>query len=64
MPSDKDADRFDLLKKKNTKSILTFEVNKKGQINSLKEIILDPPTRDTFGKVSKSQVKNKKATMS
>ena len=53
MPSDKDADRFDLLKKKNTKSILTFEVNKKGQINSLKEIVLDPPTRDTFGKVSK-----------
>ena len=39
MPSDKDADRFDLQKKKNTKSILTFEVNKKGQINSLKEII-------------------------
>jgi len=30
MPNDKDVDRFDLLKKKNTKSILTFEVNKKG----------------------------------
>jgi len=30
MPNDKDADRFELMKKKNTKSILTFEVNKKG----------------------------------
>lgn len=72
MPSDKNADRFDILKKKdnileynkNTKSILTFEVNKKGQINYLKEVALDPPTKDTYGKVSKSQIKIKKTHVS